>query len=79
MYSYVFSVAQCSKVVNLFSERTTPPGRSPGGVRGCQKVLLFDKEVCGLTAAHALSAFDGQRARLQAEKYFLSRTCRLRK
>ena len=79
MYSCIFSVAQRSKVVNLFSERTTPPGRSPGGVRGCQKVLLFDKEVCGLTAAHALSAFDGQRARLQAEKYFLSRTCRLRK
>ena len=30
MYSCIFSVAQCSKVVNLFSERTTPPGRSPG-------------------------------------------------
>ena len=30
MYSCVFSVAQRSKVVNLFSERTTPPGRSPG-------------------------------------------------
>ena len=30
MYSCIFSVAQRSKVVNLFSERTTPPGRSPG-------------------------------------------------
>jgi len=45
----------------------------------CQKVFLFDKGVCGLTAAHAPSTFGGQRARLQAEKYFLRRTCRRRK
>ena len=45
----------------------------------CQKVILFDKGICGLTAAHALSAGGGRRARLQAEKYFLRRTCRRRK
>ena len=33
----------------------------------------------GLTAAHALSAEGGRRARLQAERYFLRRTCRRRK
>jgi len=45
----------------------------------CQKVLLFDKGVGGLTAAHALPAGSGRRARLQAERYFLRRTCRRRK
>ena len=33
----------------------------------------------GLTAAHAPFAGGGRRARLQAEKYFLRRTCRRRK
>ena len=32
-----------------------------------------------LTAAHAPSVSGGRRARLQAEKYFLRRTCRRRK
>ena len=52
-----------------------------GGVisRLSKKYYFFDKGICGLTAAHALSAGGGRRARLQAEKYFLSRTCRLRK
>ena len=44
-----------------------------------KKYYFFDKGVSGLTAAHAPSALSGRRARLQAEKYFLSRTCRLRK
>ena len=52
----------------------------PGDVfYGCQKVTLFDKGICGLTAAHAPSAKSERRARLQAKKYFLSHTCRLRK
>ena len=45
----------------------------------CQKVLLFDKGVCGLTAAHAPFTLGERRARLQAERYFLRRTCRRRK
>ena len=48
-------------------------------LRLSKKYYFFDKGVCGLTAAHALSAGDGRRARLQAEKYFLRRTCRRRK
>ena len=54
-----------------------PVSRQRGS--GCQKVLLFDKGVCGLTASHAPSAQGGRRARLQAEKYFLRRACRRRK
>ena len=64
----------------LISETTPPPAASAaGGGVDCQKVLLFDTGICGLTAAHAPLAFGGRRARLQAEQYFLSRTCRLRK
>ena len=37
-----------------------------------KKYYFLTKGVCGLTAAHAPSAQDGRRARLQAEKYFLS-------
>ena len=44
-----------------------------------KKYYFFDKGVSGLTAAHAPLAKSERRARLQAEKYFLSRTCRLRK
>jgi len=36
------------------------------------KSITFGQENCGLTASHALSASGGQRARLQAEKYFSS-------
>ena len=32
---------------------STPSGSARGGACDCQKVLLFDKGVCGLTAAHA--------------------------
>ena len=48
-------------------------------LRLSKKYYVFDKGMCGLTAAHAPSAKSERRARLQAEKYFLSRTCRLRK
>ncbi len=44
-----------------------------------KKYYFFDKEVGCLTASHSLSAGCGQLARLQAEKYFLRRTCRRRK
>ena len=44
-----------------------------------KKYYFLTKGGCGLTAAHAPSAQDGRRVRLQAEKYFLSRTSRLRK
>ena len=50
-----------------------------GALRLSKKYYFFDKGVGCLTAAHAPSAKGGRRARLQAEKYFLSRTCRLRK
>ena len=53
-----------------------------GTVRGrflSKKYYFFDKRIRGLTAAHALPALGGQRARLQAERYFLRRTCRRRK
>ena len=48
-------------------------------LRLSKKYCFFDKGICGLTAAHAPSDKSERRARLQAEKYFLSRTCRLRK
>ena len=48
-------------------------------LRLSKKYYFFDKGISGLTAAHALSAQGERRARLQAEKYFLNRTCRLRK
>ncbi len=48
-------------------------------LRLSKKYYFFDKGISGLTAAHAPSAQGERRARLQAEKYFLSRTCRLRK
>ena len=61
--------------------RKTQNHPADGGVvsRLSKKYYFFDKGICGLTAAHALSAGGGRRVRLQAEKYFLSRTCRLRK
>ena len=61
--------------------RRTQNHPADGGVvsRLSKKYYFFDKGVCGLTAAHALSAGGGRRARLQAEKYFLRRTCRRRK
>ena len=57
--------------------RTRQPVR--GSLRLSKKYYFFDKGICGLTAAHAPSDKSERRARLQAEKYFLSRTCRLRK
>nr|DAP82037.1 MAG TPA: hypothetical protein [Caudoviricetes sp.] len=61
------------------SKKPNASRRKAGG-RGCQKSFAFLTERdCGLTASHSLSTEGGQLARLQAEKYFLSRTCRLRK
>jgi len=70
------SLASLSAAAHVFRRRLREYGDA---ARGCQKVLLFDKGGCGLTAAHALSAGGGRLARLQAEKYFLRRTCRRRK
>ena len=59
---------------------TAKPLRDRGGawLRLSKKYYFFDKGVGCLTAAHSLSAGGGQLARLQAEKYFLRRTCRRR-
>ena len=69
---------------SAFCERVKPnrKHRRPTGLR-CffepVKKCYFLTKGGGLTAAHALSAGGGRRARLQAEKYFLRRTCRRRK
>ena len=60
-------------------QSSVPPDVGGTPLRLSKKYYFFDKGVCGLTAAHALSAEGGQLARLQAERYFLRRTCRRRK
>jgi len=70
------SLASSSVTAHMLRRRLREYGDA---ARGCQKVLLFDRGGCGLTAAHSPAAGGGRLARLQAEKYFLRRTCRRRK